>query len=521
MLPPVRITRTELVGCIGRITQRHQNAGCCDPDDLPSAARADPRETLSYLRKHPIPDVPLWISRADALDAQLLVIASAWDRWRTERHHLRGGLGDGLFYDQLGDALGIGRDSHNREEGDPRPARRRRSGRGDPHQPARWRLGTLTDLLRYDEPALDLSRPARRDRVADPADPRWAWLAEHHVELTEITHGLVAAAERHGATTRRWLDELVADLADNAITPSTPAVLGLAIAELRTSRQVAELTSTHTVHRVLLAGDALRCRFSGTGCHAHWQSAPPPVDVAAVVRAIARRRDRMDDPRLDQIPAPEAAEPADVLAFLRRSPATNRAVRAFDHLDALRLLNALWWLDRNAELAALRFGLRLGQTKDVLRRQIGASYAITRGQGVQDRVDRLTSLTTRGRPDEKQARDMRNAGTSQLSAEHDWVAANLECLRRTASALLTAADQLEIPEDERDWLDLLASEHKADEFNANSLVTFAYAADEIQDMLDQSDGENHADVRSLLEEIDVFPTVKRLRAATRPVDYTL
>lgn len=521
MMPPVRITRTELVGCIGRIAQRHQNAGCCDPDDVPSPTRANPRETLAYLRKHPISEVLGWITRADALDAQLLVIASAWDRWRTELHHLRGGLRDGLFYDQLGAGLGIGRDSHERAESDPRAVRRKRTGRGDPHQPTRWRLATLTDLLRYDEPTQDLARPARRSRLVDPDDPRWAWLAEHRDELAEVVHGLAAAAERHGVTARRWLDELITDLADDAVTPSTPAVLGLAIAEVRTARPVIELTSTHAVHRVLLAGDAFRCQFSGIGCHAHWQSAPPPTDVAALVRAISRRRERMDDPRLDQIPAPDAADPADVLLFLRRCPATNRGVRAFDHLDALGLGNALWWLDRNAELAALRFGLRIGQAKDVLRRQIGANYAITRGQGVQDRADRLTSLTERGRPDEKQARDMRNTGQSQLSQEHGWITANHALLRRVAASLLSAADVLEVPEDERDWLDILASENKSDEFSTKSLVTFAYAADEIQDALDEEADEDHADVSAILEVVDEFPTVKRLRAATRPVEYTL
>ncbi|WP_143021483.1 hypothetical protein [Prauserella marina] len=521
MLPPVRITRIELIGCIGRITQRHRNAGCCLPDDVLSPTRANPRDALAYLRKHPISEAPGWINRADALDAQLLVIACAWDRWRTEWHHLRGGLSDGLFYDQLGTGLGIGRDSHDRAPDDPRAVRRRRTGRGDPHQPARWRLATLTDLLRYDEPTQDLARPSRRARVVDPDDPRWPWLADHRDELVEVALGLAAAADRYGVKARRWLDELVADLADDAITPSTPAVLGLAIAEVRTARPVVELTSTHAVHRVLLAGDAFRCQFSGIGCHAHWQSAPPPADVAALVRAISRRRERMDDPRLDQIPSPDAADPADVLLFLRRSPAANRGVRAFDHLDALGLGNALWWQDRNAELAALRFGLRIGQPKDVLRRQIGASYAITRGQGVQDRADRLTSLTTRGRPDEKQARDMRNSGQSQLSQEHGWIASNHTLLRRVAEALLSAADLLDVPEDERDWLDLLASEYKSDEFSTKSLVTFAYAADEIQEALDDAVDTGHHDVLSILDEVDEFPNVKRLRAATRPVQYTL
>ncbi|WP_370973703.1 hypothetical protein [Amycolatopsis sp. cg9] len=522
MLPPVRITRTELIGCIGRIAHRHQNAGCCDPDDIPSPARSNPRETLAYLRKHPVPTVPGWISRADALDAQLLVIAGSWDRWRTERHHLRGGLGDGLFYDQLGARLGIGRDSHERAEGDTRSVRRRRTGRGDPHQPARWRLSTLTDLLRYDEPTQDLARRARRDRTVDHDDPRWDWLTKHRDELVAVAYDLAAAAERHGVTARRWLDELLADLTDDAISPSTPAVLGLAIAEVRTARPVVELTSTHAVHRVLLAGDAFRCEFSGIGCHAHWQSAPPPADAAALVRAIARRRERMDDPRRDQIPAPDTADPADVLRFLRCCPATNRGVRAFDHLDALSLVNALWWLDRSAELAALRFGLRIGLPRDVLRRQIGASYAITRGQGVQDRFDRLISLTTYGRPDEKRARDMRTAGESQLSQEQEWIGANIDTLTHAADVIVATADALMMPDDEREWIDMLASERRHREITTMSLVTFAYAADEIQEALDdEPEHDMAAEALCVLAEVDDFPTVRKLRAATRPMEFTL
>lgn len=521
MLPPVRVTQTELIGCICRIGERHENVGCCDPAEAPSVEHADPRDTLSYLRKHPVSQESGWVHRADALDAQLLVIASSWDRWRSERYHLRGGLSDGVFFDQLGDALGLGRNSHVRGENDPRGARRWRTGGGDPHQPARARLATLNDLLRYDEPMQDLSRRGRRARGFDPDNPQWVWLAEHGAKLAAVAYSLVAAANRYGITARRWLDELVADIADAALTPATPAVLGLAIAEVRTARPIVELTSTHAVHRMLLAGDALRCQFSGIGCHAHWQSAPPPTDVADLVRGIARRRERVDDSRRDQIPSPDAAEPADVLLFLRQSPAANRAVRALDHLAGLGLGNALWWQDRVAERAALRFGLRMGRPRDVLRRQIGASYAIKRGQGVQDRADRLASLTARGRPDEKQERGMRHSNRRTSAPNHSWVTENRAVLRCVASSMLQSAVDLQIPEGERDWLDLLAADRKDDELTATSLVTLAYAANEIQDALDKLDAAKHADVQDLLDRVDSFPTVRRVRLSAKKVDYEL
>ncbi|SFQ30055.1 hypothetical protein [Amycolatopsis rubida] len=520
MLPPVRITRTELIGCIGRITQRHRITDRSEVADLPIAARSDPREILLYLRKQSIADQPSWASRADALDAQLLVIASGWDRWRAERHHLRGGLGDGLFYDQLGDALGLGPNSHLRGERDPRPERRRRSGRGDPHQPARNRLNALTDLLRYDMPEQDLTRPGRRDAIRDPKHPAWGWLAENHVALTTVARDLAAAATRYKVASR-WVDELVADVVDGVLNPGTPAVLGLAVAEIRTSRPVIELTTTHAVHRVLLAADALRCQFSGAlarnpdngKIQAHWQSAPPPTDVAALAAEIARRRERHGDARRDRIPSPDAAEPADLLRFLRSSPAASRVVRAHDHLAGLRLCNALWWQDRAAELHAIRFGLGIGEPRDVLRRQIGSSYAITRGQGVQDRLDRLDQLVSRGKPDEKGARARRGTGPAPLAREEEWVASHQQELRCVAKRLIDSVAKIAIHDDDRYWLDILAA---AEKYTPADLASFAFAAEEAETALLAAETVPSV-IDDLLAEVDQLPTVRRLRSASRPI----
>ncbi|WP_146772032.1 hypothetical protein [Lentzea atacamensis] len=454
------------------------------------------------------------------MDAQLLVVASTWDRWRSERYHLRGGLADGLFYDQMGAVLGLGRESHRRTENDPRPARRRRTGRGDPHQPARARLATLSDLLRHDDPNPDLSRGVRRENEVELEDPRWTWVIDHREQLGHVSYQLAAAAGRHGVTSR-WVDELIADVDSDAVSPATPAVLGLAIAEVRTARAVVELTTTHAVHRILLTGEALRCQFSGIGCHAHWQSAPPPTDVASLVREIAHRRDRLGDSRLDHLPSPEVAEPAMVLAFLRRSPCTNRAARALDHLAGLQLCNALWWQDRAAELTALRAGLKIGSPRDVLRRQLGAVHAITRGQGVQDRFDRLAGLAEFGQPDEKQGREARRIRTAPANAEDHWVAANQAAIDQVAFALLSMTSALVVPEEEREWLDLLALERKDGTYTRSSLVTIAYAAEEVQAALGSGAKVPSIEVKKILDAVDALPTVKRIRAATNTVDYEL
>ncbi len=520
MLPPVRITQTELIGCIGRIAQRHQIAGVCDPDELPSKARANPRETLSYLRKQSIADLPRWASRADALDAQLLVIASGWDRWRHELHNLRGGIATGLFYDQLGAALGLGPDSHHRGEDDPRPDRRRRTGRGNPNKPAQDRLANLTDLLRHDCPDPDLTRAGRRDTARDPKHPAWDWLIENRDDLADVTRKLVAGATRYKVPSRRWLDELIADIDDDALNPGTPAILGLAVAEIRTSRPVVELTTTHDVHRVLLAADALRCRYSGAlarnpdtrKIRTHWQSAPPPADVAALTVEIARRRERHGDTRRDRIPSPDAAEPADLLRFLREAPSANRVVRAHDHLAGLRLCSALWWQDRPDELYAIQSGLRIGNRMDVLRRQMGSSYAITRGQGVQDRADRLSQLMDRGKPDEKGARARRGSTAAPLAREGGWIAAQQEEVGRLAQRLLASIAGIEIAEDDRYWLDILAAE---DTFTSESLVTFAFAADEAQHVLEAA-GLISGGIARVLAEVDALPGVRRIRTAVQP-----
>jgi hypothetical protein len=53
------------------------------------------------------------------------------------------------------------------------------------------------------------------------------------------------------------------------------------------------------------------------------------------------------------------------------------------------------------------------------------------------------------------------------------------------------------------------------------LVTIAYAADEVQAALDEDATLPALEVRELLDKVDTLPTVSRIRAATKPVNYEL
>jgi hypothetical protein len=61
-----------------------------------------------------------------------------------------------------------------------------------------------------------------------------------------------------------WLDELAADYHSDQITPATPAVAGLAAAELRTVPAVLELDPRHRPHAAPREIEALRARYAAT-----------------------------------------------------------------------------------------------------------------------------------------------------------------------------------------------------------------------------------------------------------------
>ncbi len=429
---------------------------------------------LSHLRQHSPTDLPDWIARADALDAHTLVIAAWWSHCRDELYFLRAGVADGLYLDQLGAALGLGPDARPADPTQQQPRHRSRTGRGDPQQPGRERLATLTDLLCYDEFDADLSRSARRATTLDPADPRWAWLSACRPALLDAVHGLVTASLRHHVDEHPWLDELVADQTENALTPATVAVLGLAAGEIRTARPVVELRTAHMVHRTLYAVDRLRAHFSGIGCHAHWRRTPPHPDVSPLVRGIAGRRARLDDPRLELLGDPDQANPSDVLAFLRHHRSAHYDTRRHDTLAALALATALWHTDRDDELWAFRTGRR----HNLFLTQLGSQHALTSRKGTQDRIDRLQAERTVGRPDEKQGRELRHADTDQRGALRAWVMRHQDLLHDIATILLTVAADMELADEDREELDDLARDHRAKKYTADSVLILGWAADE-------------------------------------------
>jgi hypothetical protein len=118
--------------------------------------------------------------------------------------------------------------------------------------------------LKYDRPDEKLTREERHLQATDATyrDARILWIELHKDRLYSLTTRLLAEADRHGVAEREWLDELEHDHIRDAFTPGSMGVLGLALAEIRTARAVVELRTTHSVHRVLAAGDKLRAGYA-------------------------------------------------------------------------------------------------------------------------------------------------------------------------------------------------------------------------------------------------------------------
>ena len=66
---------------------------------------------------------------------------------------------------------------------------------------------------------------------------------------------------------REWIDEFAVDARDDALTPATMVLLGLAAAELRTAAAVVALDSQrpHRVHTSSTDADDLRSTFAALG----------------------------------------------------------------------------------------------------------------------------------------------------------------------------------------------------------------------------------------------------------------
>lgn len=247
MATPPKITRTELVHTIARIVNRRLKVDDPDAELLPDPAQADPREVLDYLHKHT--RAPGWVLDADVCDALTLNVWLWWEDRRRELAWLKRGKQRGLFLSQLGSPLGI----------------TSRTGVND-------RIDRLEALLRFDRPDEKLTREARRvarlDQFQGAAEGEW--IRDHNRELGEVAEALLDAAERYGPLDdedRQWLDELAVDLRDDAFSPASMAVLGMAAAEVRTCPRVLALDSTrpYAVHHVLNRVDQLRAEFADIG----------------------------------------------------------------------------------------------------------------------------------------------------------------------------------------------------------------------------------------------------------------
>ncbi|WP_370645553.1 hypothetical protein [Pseudonocardia sp. DSM 110487] len=212
---------------------------------LPDSPDSDPREVLDYLRKHSGPDIPRWVLQADVSDALTLLNWLWWEDRRRELHFLKAGRSRGLFLTQLGAQVGVGK------------------------QGLLDRIDRLEALLRYDRPDEQITRSSRRlareARQRRPAED--AWLDAHRDELVAVSAGLSAQADRYKLERedRVWVDQLALDADDDELTAAARmAILGLAVAELRTAPAVLALDSKrpHAVHMALSRADRLRSRFA-------------------------------------------------------------------------------------------------------------------------------------------------------------------------------------------------------------------------------------------------------------------
>ena len=214
---------------------------------LPDAPDSDPREVLDYLQKYSSPAIPRWVLQADVCDALTLNNWLWWEDRRRELHFLTAGRDRGLFLTQIGAQVGVGK------------------------QGVIDRIDRLEALLRYDRPDEKVSRAARQaDRHARERRPvEDAWLDAHRVELAGVICELLSAADRMGLADedREWLDELAVDGRAAVVNSSTMVILGLAAAELRTSRPMLELGSSRpcAVHGTLQRVERLRGRFAELG----------------------------------------------------------------------------------------------------------------------------------------------------------------------------------------------------------------------------------------------------------------
>jgi len=240
------VHREEASRAITMIARRRAKIDDRHRSHLPDAPDSDPREVLDYLRKFSGSDIPTWVLQADVCDALTLNNWLWWEDRRRELHFLKAGRQRGLFLSQLGAQVGVGK------------------------QGVLDRIDRLEALLRYDRPDEKLTRASRQCERARQhlRSAQLDWIAHHRTELLEIVAALVVAAGEFELDDgeREWLDELRIDARDDAFTPASMVLLGLAASELRTApRVVSWVGRPGRIHGVLGRSDALRSEFATLG----------------------------------------------------------------------------------------------------------------------------------------------------------------------------------------------------------------------------------------------------------------
>lgn len=202
-------------------------------------------------------------------------------------------------------------------------------------------------------------------------------------------------------------------------------------------------------------------------------------ELARTIERIAARRVKVDDPDRHLLPdSPAHSDPREIVDYLARHARVPRWVAQADVSDALTLNNWLWWQDRRRE----RHWLRAGLTHGLFLSQLGAQVGVGK-QGVRDRLDRLEALLQFDRPDEQLTRSARRAEKEAAAAhatEQAWITAHTAELTAVVTGLLAAADRYQLGDEEREWLDELATDAREDRFSPGSLTMLNLAVAELR-----------------------------------------
>lgn len=249
MATPPRPSRLEVGAALERIRARHDRVEDPHRDQLGE----EPRDVLAYLRRRS-GSLPRAVAADDVWDELVLHAALRWEDIDRERALLRRARHLGLSLSELAAHHGI----------------RTRQGMQD-------HLDRLDALVDVGTPDVHLTRAARRREKARPADQRW--LDTHHHEVLDGLRALVHQVDRalfradtgEGADAElEWLDELRADVDDDALSPATLGLLGLLLGELRPRPEVGTLDRAHGLHRAMRSCERLRswweaARSGGSG----------------------------------------------------------------------------------------------------------------------------------------------------------------------------------------------------------------------------------------------------------------